>query len=109
MTESGFSNGTALNVNVPAIPPGKIKDVAITRQGIGRFRERYERRIDPRGNVYYWLTGETRVEEEKEDSDARALAEGMITITPISFDLTCVKEIERLQKLPLPINLRLES
>jgi 5'-nucleotidase len=97
IVESGLSNGTALNVNVPAIPSDKIKGVAITRQGVGRFRERYERRIDPRGNVYYWLTGETRVEEEREDSDARALADGMIAITPISFDLTCIKEIDRLK------------
>jgi 5'-nucleotidase len=94
-----LSNGTALNVNVPAIPAERIKGVVITRQGVGRFRERYERRIDPRGNVYYWLTGETRVEEEREDSDARALAEGMIAITPISFDLTCVKEIDRLRSI----------
>jgi 5'-nucleotidase len=99
ITENGLKNGTALNVNVPAIPAGSIKGVAITRQGVGRFRERYERRIDPRGNVYYWLTGETRVEEEREDSDARALADGFIAITPISFDLTCVKEIESLRDL----------
>jgi len=97
ITESELSNGTALNVNVPAIPSDMIKGVAITRQGVGRFRERYERRIDPRGNVYYWLTGETRVEQEREDSDARALADGMIAVTPISFDLTCIKEIERLR------------
>lgn len=97
MSEGGINNGTALNVNVPAIPADKIRGVAITRQGVGRFRERYERRIDPRGNVYYWLTGETRVEEESEDSDARALADGMVAITPISFDLTCNKEIGKLR------------
>jgi len=100
--ESGLNNGTALNVNVPAIPIEQIKGVAITRQGIGRFRERYERRIDPRGNVYYWLTGETRVEDERTGSDARALAEGMIAITPISYDLTSMKEIDRLRSLSLP-------
>jgi 5'-nucleotidase len=99
MSEGGINNGTALNVNVPAIPAGKIRGVAITRQGVGRFRERYERRIDPRGNVYYWLTGETRVEEESADSDARALADGMVAITPISFDLTCNKEIDRLRNM----------
>jgi 5'-nucleotidase len=105
ISESGLGNGIALNVNVPAIPADMIKGVAITRQGVGRFRERYERRIDPRGNVYYWLTGETRVEEEREDSDARALADGMIAITPISFDLTCLKEIDRLKKSAWTLNL----
>jgi 5'-nucleotidase len=98
MSGGGVNNGVALNVNIPAIPADRIKGVAITRQGVGRFRERYERRIDPRGNVYYWLTGETRVEEEREDSDARALADGMIAVTPISFDLTCVQEIDRLKR-----------
>lgn len=101
ITESGFDNGVALNVNIPAIPRDRIKGVAITRQGVGRYRERYERRVDPRGNVYYWLTGETGVDGEREDSDARALSEGMIAITPISFDLTCAKEIERLKGLLL--------
>jgi broad specificity polyphosphatase/5'/3'-nucleotidase SurE len=42
------------------------------------------------------------VEEEKEGSDARALAEGMIAITPISFDLTCMEGIDRLRGLSLP-------
>jgi len=102
ITENDLNNGTALNVNVPAIPADRIKGVAITRQGVGRFRERYEHRIDPRGNVYYWLTGETRVEAEREDSDARALADGMIAITPISFDLTSIKEIDRLRGMSLP-------
>lgn len=100
--ENGLNNGAALNVNVPAIPAGRIKGVEITRQGLGRFRERYERRIDPRGNIYYWLTGETRVEDEREDSDAWALAEGKIAITPISFDLSCMKEIERMRCIRLP-------
>lgn len=99
ITEGGLNNGIALNVNIPALPADMIKGVAITRQGVGRFRERYERRVDPRGNVYYWLTGETRVEEEMEDSDARALADGRIAITPISFDLTCMKEMDRLRGL----------
>lgn len=99
--ENEISNSTALNVNVPAVPADRIKGVVITRQGIGRFKERYERRIDPRGNVYYWLTGETRLEEEKEGSDARALSEGMIAITPITYDLTAMEEIERLRGLPL--------
>ena len=58
MVKSGLREGTALNVNVPALPPDQIKGISITRQGTSRFVERYERRSDPRGNVYYWLMGE---------------------------------------------------
>lgn len=107
ITENGLKEGTALNVNIPAVPPERIKGVSITRQGICRFRERYERRVDPRGNVYYWLTGETPVEEELPDTDARALKENRISITPITYDLTCLEEMERLGSRPLPTYLDL--
>jgi 5'-nucleotidase len=99
---NNLKNGTALNVNIPAISTDRIKGVSITRQGLGRLKERFERRIDPRGNVYYWLSGEIPMEEEIRDSDCNALKENRITITPITFDLTCKEEMERLQTLPLP-------
>lgn len=109
ITENGLKQGTALNVNIPAVPADKITGVSITRQGMSRFRERYERRVDPRGNVYYWLTGETPVEEALPDTDARALKENKITITPITYDLTSLEEVERLRSRPLPAYLHLEK
>jgi 5'-nucleotidase len=100
--EHGLRERTALNVNIPAVPVDRILGVAITRQGVGRFEERFERRIDPRGNVYYWLSGETPIEEGLVDTDAWALKENKISITPISYDLTCREEIGRLQGFPMP-------
>ncbi|MDY7033574.1 MAG: 5'/3'-nucleotidase SurE [Thermodesulfobacteriota bacterium] len=97
MMKNGLKNGIALNVNIPAVPAHKIRRVAITRQGVGRIKESYERRIDPRGNLYYWLSGETPVEEDTPDADAKALKENNITITPIDYDLTCESELERLK------------
>jgi len=102
MKKAGLRDRIALNVNVPAVPTSEIRGVAITRQGLSRFRERFERRVDPRGNVYYWLTGETPVEDRAPDADAVALNEKRITITPISYDLTCAEELERLRACPLP-------
>ncbi|RPI72138.1 MAG: 5'/3'-nucleotidase SurE [Desulfobacteraceae bacterium] len=94
--------GTALNVNVPALPPEQIRGVVITKQSLGRFRDRYERRVDPRGHAYYWLAGEQPHEDRALDSDVRALNEHKISITPISFDLTCREEFERLKRSDLP-------
>jgi 5'-nucleotidase len=102
MLEHGLRERTALNVNVPAVPDSEIRGVAITRQGMSRFQERFERRVDPRGNVYYWLTGETPIEDRVPDADAVALKENRITITPISYDLTCEEELKRLRTCPLP-------
>ena len=100
--ENGLKRGTALNVNIPAVSPDRITGVAVTRQGVGRHQENYERRIDPRGNVYYWLTGERPVEERIQDADVKALKANKITITPINYDLTCFEEMERLRTCALP-------
>jgi 5'-nucleotidase len=109
MKETDLRDRTALNVNVPAVSATEIRGVAITRQGLSRFRERFERRVDPRGNVYYWLTGETPVEDRAPDADAVALKQNKITITPISYDLTCREELERLRSCTLPRIARAET
>jgi 5'-nucleotidase len=78
-----------LNINVPALPESEIKGVVVARQGKARLIESYERRVDPRENIYYWLTGETRLSDHEDPhSDACALRQGMVTITPIYYDLT---------------------
>jgi 5'-nucleotidase len=103
MMESDLKDGTALNVNIPSVPPEKIAGVCLARQGTSRFEERFERRNDPRGNVYYWLMGEKFIENGNPDNDSVALRQNKITITPIHYDLTSEKELKRLKNLPLPL------
>ena len=102
MLKFGLKERTALNVNIPALPADMITGVSITRQGLARFRESFERRMDPRGGVYYWLSGEFPVEDTIPDADARALREGKISITPISYDLSREDEIQRLRACSPP-------
>jgi 5'-nucleotidase len=79
----------ALNVNIPEIPEEEIRGVVVAKQGRARLMESFDRRIDPRENIYYWLAGETELPvHEDEESDANCLKRGMITITPICYDLT---------------------
>lgn len=99
MTEIGLSEGIALNVNIPDIPSEEINGVCFTSQGTSKFDEKYERRSDPRGNVYYWLSGETVIEDGDSNADSRALQENKITITPISYSLTSIDELRRLKSL----------
>jgi 5'-nucleotidase len=101
--ENGLSVGTALNVNIPSIPENQIKGIAFTTQDLVRQRDVYERRKDPRGNVYYWLAEETPVEESGSNTDLKALMENCITITPITFDLTDLKEMKRLRSIGLDL------
>ncbi len=100
IVESELKDGTALNVNIPAVSPGDISGICFTRQGTARFEEHFERRNDPRGNVYYWLSGETPVENGGPDTDSAMLKRNTITITPIQYDLTNHRELERLSASP---------
>ncbi|MBW1799152.1 MAG: 5'/3'-nucleotidase SurE [Deltaproteobacteria bacterium] len=102
MTTNGLNHGTALNVNIPAVKEEEISGVEITRQSLKQFKESFERRVDPRGNIYYWLSGERPVEEDISDADAVNLKENKISITPIHYDLTNYKELERLKSYPRP-------
>lgn len=80
--------GSAMNVNVPSLPEEKIKGIAVVRQGRGNIIESFEKRTDPRGNIYYWISGETLTAETDLQTDVSALAQGYITVTPIQYDLT---------------------
>jgi 5'-nucleotidase len=92
-------NNSAINVNVPALPPEEIKGVMVVRQGKGSITEHFEKRIDPRENTYYWISGESQAEQEAKDTDVAVLAQGFITITPIQSDLTRYDLLDDLKKI----------
>lgn len=92
----GLPAGVALIVNVPATPLNDIRGLKITRQSTAKLRERFLKRTDPRGHVYYWQAGETMGTDGGMDTDYPALLAGYVTMTPIRFDLTHHGELVRL-------------
>ena len=86
--EKGLPIGTFLNVNVPPLPEDKIKGVKWTRQGLSRYVERFDKRIDPKGRPYYWMDGDKIVEQTNGCTDDNALKQNYISVTPIHYDLT---------------------
>jgi 5'-nucleotidase len=98
----GLPPRTLLNVNVPALSAAEIKGVRITRQGVTRFVERFDRRVDPRDGIYYWQCGSTPLFEEDKETDGCALAEGYISITPIHYDLTNYAFLDTLRGWAFP-------
>jgi len=98
MPESVF-----LNINVPNLPKEKIKGVKVTRQGRAIFVEKYEKRYDPRGNTYYWLSGQKIDKENETDIDEGAVQNGYVSVTPVHFDLTHHNSIDMLEKWNIKI------
>ena len=86
-----------LNINVPDIPKDMIKGIRFTRQGKGSWINEFEKRTDPYGSPYYWLTGEFRNDEpDAADADHNLLHQGYVTIVPHQLDTTHLDEVGRL-------------
>jgi len=86
-----------LNINVPCLPPEKIRGVRITRQGLRVYRDELVARTDPRGKPYYWIGGGPPTGIPEEDSDFWALTAGFISVTPVQLDLTAYAALEGLR------------
>lgn len=84
---NGLPVGVLLNVNVPNIPINIIKGYRITRQGKLVFKDRFEKREDPRGKFYYWMKGEI-INDTNNDTDGYAIQNDFVSITPIHYQLT---------------------
>jgi 5'-nucleotidase len=97
----GLPPGVLLNVNIPAIPQGRLRGVRVTRQGMARFSEEFHKRIDPRGHAYWWLGGDLLEIEEDAGTDSAALKAGLISVTPIHYDMTAYGSIPLIEKWKL--------
>lgn len=86
--EKGLPKGTLLNVNVPDIPESEMKGVLLTKQGRSKWDEGYEKRKDPYGRDYFWLTGNMVVHDFDLELDHCAITNKYVSVTPIHFDLT---------------------
>ena len=86
--EQGIPTQTALNVNIPKKSEQDIRGIKITRQALGRFQEEFEKRVDPYGRNYYWLTGQFALDDNGEDTDMWAIQNNYISICPVEIDAT---------------------
>jgi len=85
---NGIPKGNALNVNFPKLKEKDIKGIKICRQANAYWVEKFDKRVNPQGKEYYWLTGEFINKDNGHDSDEWALANGFISIVPVKFDMT---------------------
>jgi len=94
-----------LNINIPAVTWDEIAGVAITRQGVRHYVDVFDKRVDPRGKTYYWLTGEVLEDAEPPTSlnlpqnlplDIHVIRKNYISITPLQYNLTSANGLEQL-------------
>lgn len=90
--KNGLPYGVCLNVNCPK---GEIKAVKIARQCRGNWTKEFEKRTDPQGRAYFWLTGYfDNHEPASTDTDEWALANGYVSVVPSKIDMTAYQQLE---------------
>ena len=89
--------GVFLNVNVPNLPMKSLKGLRVVRRGRKRYEGLPEQRHAPQGRLYFWRGSERPVVEPIPDTDATELANGFVTVTPLSVELTDLTTLEALR------------
>ena len=85
---NGLPSGVVLNVNFPKLEEKEIKGIKVCRQANAYWKEKFDKRTNPLGRDYYWLTGEFINLDKGEDTDEWALQNGYVSVVPVQFDLT---------------------
>ena len=98
VVENNLNNKTVLNVNVPYLDDSKIRGYQVTRQGLRIYRDRLDRRLDPRGKEYYWIGGDSPTGIPEEGTDIGSLADRFVSITPLHLDLTANRMLDSLRE-----------
>jgi 5'-nucleotidase len=109
--ENGNKGGAAalpephscLSINIPitegsdqAAPKPGSYPLTVCRMNTHGLNDKYERRVAPGGEVYYWAAGHgLDFRTTDEDSDVHLLWQRHITVTPLRYDLTKKSTLER--------------
>ena len=98
VVRNGLDRHTFLNVNFPNLPYECTRGIRLSRQGLELFSESFDKRLDPRNQVYYWQGGEPPLSYQHSDTDSAVVDQGFISITPIKCDMTDYKGLEALKQ-----------
>ncbi len=97
LLKTKLSKGAFFNINIPDVAPAKLKGVKIVRQGKRIYDREAVKRIDPRGDNYYWLSGEKLDGFMIKGTDIEALENNYVTVMPVTLDHTSYGDLKNLK------------
>ncbi len=90
-----MSTSVVININVPDLPEDEIKGIKFTTLGNRYYDDSFYRMEDGT----YELSGEpSRTENHPDDSDVAALHNNYIAITPLQFDFTDYRTLNKVKE-----------
>jgi 5'-nucleotidase len=83
-----WPRGVLLNVNFPTVPSAQVTGIKVTMQGRHKIGGTMVEGTDPRGQRYFWISGERQQDEGLRGTDLAAVHGGAVSVTPLCLDLT---------------------
>ena len=88
VTRIAWPRDVLINVNFPPLPAAEVTGIEITREGRRKVGDEILEGRDPRGEPYYWIGNQKMSATYARGTDLAAVAEGKVSVTPLSLDLT---------------------
>lgn len=76
------------NMNIPTFRPGWPRGVRVAPQSTRPTMDKIEKRVDPNGREYYWLSGDFVEWDDASDTDIHIVRDGYVCVTPLQFNMT---------------------
>jgi len=92
--QAPLSHPVLLNINVPDLPYDEIKGMRVTRLGRRHKSAPVVRSENPRGEPIWWVGAPGAAADAGEGTDFHAVANGYVSITPLSIDLTAYQQLD---------------
>ena len=70
-----------LNLNAPALPPEELKPLKVCPLSDAYFLDQFEKRMSPRGQLYFWLGDGMTMEPHRPGTDLDLLEKGHVTLS----------------------------
>lgn len=93
----GLPPETVLNVNVPGCRLEEITGIQLTCLSQRRYHNPVVEKVDPRGIAYFWIAGVRESWARQKPSDQDAVANQMVSISPLHLDLTNYPALQALK------------
>jgi 5'-nucleotidase len=87
-----------INVNFPSILSNNKNNIEVTREGRRKVGDEVIEKIDPRGEAYFWIGAQQYSGNYPKGTDLAAIKNGIISVTPISLNLTHRASIQPLKE-----------
>ncbi len=97
LLKNNLPSNLVLNINFPNIDYEEIKGIRITRHGKRVYQDEVKIIHDPQGTTHYWLGGELPEGSIEPDTDVEAIHNNMVSITPLSLNLTNYQMITKVK------------